>query len=156
MKRNIQILALLLSVLLLGGCNTVQKLKNIQVTSATVESISPLGLRGLTGTFLIGLDNPAMQFTVKDISGTVYYKGQEYVDFVADPVTIKGKTTAVYELHATATLRPEVSLMQVLALARGTDLADFTIDINATVVLRSGVGKAISLTGINLKDLLEQ
>lgn len=155
MKRKIEIFVLALALLLAGGCNTVERIKNIRVTSATLASLTPTGFRSLEATFLVGIDNPAMQVTAEDISGILYYKGKEYVDFVVDPVTLLARTTSVYEIHGAATLRPDVSLIQVLSLAKNYDLADFTADLNVTVKLRSGVGKAVSLKNLNLQELLD-
>ncbi|MBR1871634.1 MAG: hypothetical protein IJ795_00305 [Bacteroidales bacterium] len=154
MRRKIEILAIVLAALLMNACTSVQKLKNIKVTSATVESLTPTGLRSLKGTFLLGIDNPAMQFTAEDIYGTIYWKGEEFGDFTVDPITIQGRKSAVYELSAAASVRPEVSLLQLASLLKNYDLADFTADVNVTVKLKSGVGKAIALKGLNLKDLL--
>lgn len=155
MKRKIELLLLALVILLTSGCNSIQKLKNIRVTSATIDSVTPTGFRSLDAKLLIGLDNPAMQFTIEDVSGVLYYKAKPYVDFSAEPVTVKAKTAAVYELNASAFLKPEVTLLEVMRLAKNYDLADFTIDINATVKLRSGVGKALTFKDMNLKDLME-
>ena len=155
MRRKLEIAILSLCVLLLSGCSTVQKLKSIKVTSATVESINPMGLRGLDADLLIGLDNPATQFTLEDISGTLYNKGAEFIYFTADPVTVKARATSVYEVHASAILAPGVNLLQVLSLARNYNPEDIEIDVDFTIKLRSGVGKVISLKKLNLKEMMD-
>ncbi len=155
MRRKIAYIAAALVLLVAAGCSPIQKIKNIKVTSAALESLSPNGLRSLDIGVLLGIDNPAMQFTAEDISGTIYRLGEPYVDFTVEPITVKARTAGVYELNASAALRPEISLMTVLGLARNYDLAEFTADVDVTVKLRSGVGKALKIKNINIKELLE-
>ena len=155
MRRKLAYLLLAVAVLLMSGCHSIEKIKNIKVTSASLQSVTPTGLRSLDVVALLGIDNPAMQFTVEDISGVLYRKGEPYVDFTIEPITIKARTAGVYELHASAALRPEIPLLSVLALAKDYDLAEFTYDITATVKLRSGVGKVLTFKDMSVKDLLD-
>ncbi|MBR1407106.1 MAG: hypothetical protein IJ578_09290 [Bacteroidales bacterium] len=157
MNRIKTILPLLAAVLTLclAGCNRIEQIKNIQMTSWALESVTPVGLRGLKAELAVGIENPAMQFTLEDIEGVLYYKGTELVVYSADPVTVRPKSTAVYPLHCAAHLGGEFSLLGALALLHDYDLADFTTDIHAKVRLKSGVAKGFTFKDIPIKELVE-
>jgi len=154
-KRSIILILATVLALCLTGCGSVERIRNIRVTSWAVESVSPTGLRGLTADLAVGVENPAMQFTLEDIEGVLYYKGTEFVHYTADPVTVRRKSTAVYPLHCKAILGGEYSVLSVLGMARNYDLADFTTDIHARVRLRGGASKSFDFKDIPIKDLIE-
>ena len=134
-KRILPIVATVLT-LCLAGCNRIEQIKNIQMTSWALESVTPVGLRGLEAELAVGIENPAMQFTLEDIEGVLFYKGTEFV---------------VYTAH----LGGEFSLLGALGLLRNYDLADFTTDIQARVRLKSGVSKKLTFKDIPIKELVE-
>ncbi len=154
-KRSIILILATVLALCLTGCGSVERIRNIQVTSWAVESVSPTGLRGLTADLAVGVENPAMQFTLEDIEGVLFYKGTEFVVYTADPITVKGKSAAVYPLTCAAHLGGEFSLLGALGLLRNYDLADFTTDIQARVRLKSGVSKKLTFKDIPIKELVE-
>ena len=139
----------------LAGCSSLEKIQNIRMTSWAVESVSPVGLRGLTAELAVGIENPAMQFTLEDIEGVLFYKGKEFIVYSADPVTVRRKSAAVYPLNCAAHLGGEFSLLGALSLLRDYDLADFTTDIHARVRLRGGASKAFTFKDIPIKELME-
>ena len=153
-KRILPIVATVLT-LCLAGCNRIEQIKNIQMTSWALESVTPVGLRGLEAELAVGIENPAMQFTLEDIEGVLFYKGTEFVVYTADPITVKGKSAAVYPLTCAAHLGGEFSLLGALGLLRNYDLADFTTDIQARVRLKSGVSKKLTFKDIPIKELVE-
>ena len=53
---------------LLSGCG---KINQIKVTSCGVESITPIGFRGVKAELSMTIDNPAMQFVLTDIKGVL-------------------------------------------------------------------------------------
>ena len=153
MRRRIITLLVAVVALFLTGCSKIQQ---IEMKSCTVSSLSMTGLRGIKGQLLLEIDNPALQFTLSDIEGVLYYKGEEYVSYSADPIEVSARTSAVYPLDCRATLLPSVSFLQVLALARNFDMGDFTTDIHAKVKLKSGVAKGFTFKDIQIKDLLAE
>ena len=157
MKRIKTILPLFAAVLALclTGCNRIEQIKNIQMTSWALESVTPVGLRSLKAELAVGIENPAMQFTLEDIEGVLYHKGTELVVYSADPITVRAKSAAVYPLNCAAHLGGEYSLLGALALLHDYDLADFTTDIHAKVRLKSGVAKSFTFKDIPIKDLVE-
>lgn len=156
MRRFRHFLMILAAAVILVGCSGIEKIQNIKMTSWAIESISPVGLRGLTAELAVGVENPAMQFTLEDIEGVVFYQGKEFVVYSADPITVRKKTAAVYPLHCAAHLGGEFSLLGALGLLTNYDLADFTTEIQARVRLRNGASKAFTFKDIPLKDLMEE
>lgn len=132
------------------------KISQIELKSCSVASVSPSGLRSLNARLLLEIDNPALQLYLSDIEGSLYYKGEEYVQYSASPVEVKAKTSAVYPLDCKASLSPSVSLLDLMALAKNYDLGDFTTDISAKVKLKSGVAKNFKMKGIPIKELLKK
>ncbi len=152
MKRKIILLVAALATLLLTGCD---KIRQIKVTGCSLVSFSPVGLRGGNAELAVAIENPAMQFTLEDIVGTVYRSGNVFGTFSADPITVRARTAAVYPLKCSAALSQEVSLGEVLKLTRSYDPAEFTVDVEALIRLKSGVGKRFKLKDLNVKEMLE-
>lgn len=142
---------LVFAPLLLGGCG---KIEDIKVTSCGIESITPVGLRGLKAELAIAVDNPAMQFTLSDIKGVLYYKGVEFVKYDADPILVRRHTAAVYPLNVAASLADNVNFTAILSLVGGYDINDFSTDIHAKVKLKSGLSKKFIFKNIPVKDLM--
>ena len=70
-KKGINIIILVATALMmcLTGCSDIQKVKEINVTSLTIEKISPAGLRGLDVYIAAGIDNPSIQIGLTEING---------------------------------------------------------------------------------------
>lgn len=154
MKRTERILVLLaaaLVTLLACGCS---KVKDIRVTSCSVDSFTPVGLRAAEARLSLCVDNPAMAFTLSDISGTLYYKGKDFIAYSAQPISVQARCTAVYPLEAAASLSEGVSVLQLLNLLRDYDVEDFSTTLSARVRLRNGVSKMLHFKDIPIKDLL--
>lgn len=141
----------LIAAFFLTGCGNI---KDIKVTACSIESITPVGLRGVKAELAIVVENPAMQFTLSDIKGILYYKGIAFVEYLAQPILVKRHTVAVYPLNGEVFLAPGVNFGKVLALARGYDLADFSVDIQARVKLKNGLSKLFTFKDVPVKDLV--
>ena len=147
-------IALLVALSVAMSCSC-SRIKDIRLLSCAVESVSPIGLHGLNAELAVQVQNPAMQFTLTDIAGVLYYKGDPIVNYDADPIEVAARSVAVYPLPCKATLASGVRLMDLISLMRGYDLNDFTTDVSAKVHLRSGLSKTLKFKDIPVKDLLE-
>lgn len=153
-KRVLPLLAVLL-MFCVSGCRGIDKIKDIKVTSWSLKSVVPSGLRSVNAELEVGIDNPAMEFTVGDIEGVLYYKGRPMADYSAEPVTVRGKSAEVYPVSGSARLAGDFSLLDLLSLAGGYDPADFTADLQANVRLKSGISKTIHLKNLPIKSLVK-
>lgn len=157
LARNILLfLMAVLSFLSIEGCEGVSKIKDIKVTSCGVEKYSLKGLRSLDAVLAIGIDNPAMAFTVTGLSGILKYMGEDVAFYTADTVRVDKQSSKVYELPCSATLSENISLMQALQFARKGSLEGFTTDIEAKVKLRNGAGKTLKFKDLDLQEMAER
>ena len=153
LKRSVIAVALAAVILLLPS--SCSRIKDIRILSCAVESISPIGLHGLNAELAVQVQNPAMQFTLTDIQGILYYKGRPFVTYEADPIQVTARSVAVYPLPCQANLASGVKLMDLISLMRDDDLEDFVTDVSAKVHLRSGLTKTLKFKEIPVKDLME-
>jgi len=153
MKR-IHILVLLLSALLLSGCS-VNKLKDITVTSARIVSIVPEGLSDLSALIELGIHNPSLAFEVTDLNGLARYRGQDAVTVTADQLIVAGRTDKVYRIPVKGHIAEGFNPFQLLKLLGSeSSFDDVTFDVKGKVALRGGIGKNIELKDIPLSSLL--
>ena len=135
--------ALLALSLLTGGCKAIEKaaiekISQIEITSFQIDNISPVGLKGLDGEFLVGISNPTVTVELSDISANILYKGEEFGRFRLDAFVLKGHSKVIYPLTAHAKLNSITSfgiLMQALSGKRD----DFSVRIE-------GTGKALGMS----------
>ena len=155
---RILILCLLVTsiVTALPGCGSLAKVKEIKVTSCGVESYSMKGLRSLDAVLAIGIDNPAMEFTVNELDGILKYHGEDFAFFSADTVTVDARCSKVYDLPCTATLREGIGLLQAMQIAGKGSLEGFTADIEAKVKIKKGPRKTVRFKDLDLQELAEK
>mgnify|MGYP001772723310 CR=1 FL=1 len=148
--------AILLAAMLIAcGCG---KFNDIRITSAKLVSLTPSGLRAVDAVMEVGVDNPAMTFTVAYARGTVYYAGKPLMDYSAQPVTVKRRSSEVYEVNARGALAGGVSVLSILGMAGNIDIDRITVDISATLKA-GGRKKDISMENVpvaRIKEAVEQ
>ena len=146
--------SIVFAALLVCGCSSLkEKVQDIKVTSVAIDSFSLKGLRSVETTLALTVDNPVIAFTLSDIEGTLFYKGDEFVIFSADKLKVKGKRVAQYPLDAQASLAGDVSLINVLGLLSSYNLSNFTVSVGAKVKVL-GISKTFSFTEIPVMDLI--
>ena len=154
MKCFKRIVVLLLLVALSSSCS---KIKEIHLTSWAVESYTPVGFRGLDLVLKLGVDNPALQFTVYDVEAELFRHGKSLGTFVTtDPVTVKPRTVAEYSLKGQARLSDGVSLFSVLALMKNFNMAEYSISYSASVKIRGGGHVTLRKKDVPLNELFEE
>ena len=150
MKHKLLIILTAVVSLLLSSCG---KIHEIGVTSYDITSVTPSGLRSVDGVITVGIHNPTFAFTISDIHGTIYHKGNSLADFSADPVEVKKKCDEVYDIHGHASLSKGTSVLSLLSLIRDINPEDYSMDIHAKVKAK-GFTKSISKTGILVSQLV--
>lgn len=141
--RRIGLAALLaVTALVSAGCG-VSKVRDIKLESAGVKYLVPTSAKSLDAVLLLEIDNPAMSFTVQDVTGDIRFFEQTVASFLAGPIALEKKSRQVYELPCTLTLDPSMSFLSLLALvARNRTLDGFKADINLYVANKNGTLKA--------------
>lgn len=141
--------------MLLGGCSAINKAKDIEVTSFSLKSFSPNGLKAVDAVLSIEVDNPTIAFSLTDIEGVVYYEGEEFATYAGGPISIKGKCLGAYELPCSLRLSPSISLFSVLKIASSGNLEGLTTDVQAKVVLKGGIAKTLKYKDLPIQDLID-
>ena len=139
-------------VLAFSGC---KKIKDISVTSVKVEAISPHGLTGVDVYLAVGVDNPAFQISLEDISGCLKHSGKVIGRMAMDPFVLQGKSAEIYHLKAFLTIGEDATLRDLLMLTDVDKLYECMVDVSVTPRLKSGLGAPVNLKNIPLKKLLE-
>lgn len=140
-------------VLLVSGCG-MSRIKDIRLDSVGVKYVVPTSGRSLDALLELGIDNPAMSFTVQDVKGTIYCEDRTIASFTTGPVNLEGKTRQVYQLPCTVQLDEGTSFLSLLILlAKHSTLEGFKADVNMYVANASGALRApISFKNMDLSQ----
>lgn len=150
MRRYLPALFVVL-LLSLSGCN---KVRQINVTSLDIESVSMRGFRGATLFLAVGIDNPAMQIGLSDISGCLKSSGKVLGRLEMDPFTIVAKSAEIYHLKADVSIEPGAGLRELTALMDKNTLLGCTVDVSVKATLKGGVSKILKFKDIPVEKLL--
>lgn len=155
MKRKVSIIVFLaLAAVLFTGC--VGKYKKVSVSSCELQSVVPTSLRSCNAVVAVGINNPAPSFKLKDIEATVKKNGDVFGTIVADPVAVDGKCERVYQIPLQAQLAEGIGVVQLLALYKGFNPEDFTIDVKARADVVGKIGKNIEYNDVPLSKLMKK
>ena len=115
-KTLVCLAAAALLVCLFSGCSSLRKVKDIKVTSCGLESYSMQGLRSLSAVLALGIDNPAMSFTVTSLDGVIKYNGEDFATYTTTgQVEVDGRCT--FFMVGNTVARSEESKAEVKRMA---------------------------------------
>ena len=152
-RLKLVVLALVSAIFLLGGC---QKIKDIRVTSAKIESLSIRGLRGADIALAIGVDNPAGQIDLSEIEGELKHSGKVLGRVAVAPVILKPKTQETYHIEATVSIAEGAGLRDLMMFTDLKKLGECMVDVSAVAKIKGAGKKKVVLNDIPLKELLEK
>lgn len=138
-------------VLCLSGCN---KVRQINVTSVDVESISMRGFRGIDVYLAVGIDNPAMQIGLSEINGSLKYSGKVLGRLAMDPFTLVSKSAEIYHLKAAISIEKDAGIRELTALMDKETILGCTVDISVRATLKGGISKTLRFKDIPVRELL--
>ena len=150
--RRLIVLALAFMLVGLTGCN---KFSQIKLNDATLEKITPQGLRGVDLDLDIEVDNPAPRIKISDVEVVLMHSGKVLGKVTVDPITLQGKSVEHYDLKARMTLDQKVTVYDVLMLLDNAFIDKCTVDLTAKGTLRGGLSKTIRKKDVPLKKLME-
>jgi len=151
MKRVLTLL--LLCTALLSSCTG--RFKDIKMTSYDIVSITPKGLSSVDAIIDLGIDNPAMGITLKDIRGVARLNGEPCLYITAEDVKIEGRSEKEYRIPLHGVLGDEFNPFQLLTLLKGADLSGVKVDASARAEIGCGIGKNIEIKDMSLDKLLK-
>ena len=145
-------LALLCAVTLcLAGCGDI---RDLEVTSVQIESITPNGLRGVNVGLAVGIDNPAFQVGLSEIEGSLKLSGKVLGRMTMAPFVLRARSAEIYHLEASLSIEQGVTLMEILSLTDMETLNKCMVDVSVKATLKGGVSKLLNFNDIPLTDLL--
>lgn len=152
MKRLFTIISLFLVILITGGCSTT---RGVKVTSCSVSSITPNGLKGIKAILDVGIINPMMNLTITKINGVINNNGQEFATFEAGKVSVPRKSEGVYPLPCSGVISKGIGLSDLLKLALNQNFDGMTVDMTVKVKLKCGLGKTVRIKDLKITELME-
>ena len=118
-----------------------------------VSSIRPESFRAVKGSVWLDVKNPMEGFTLSEITGMVYKKGQPFITGKADDFYVSSGSSRC-NIYGRAALCDGVSLWAVLALI-AFDPDDYSIDLSVRITLDSGATRVVSKKNFPVRKLLK-
>ena len=141
--------ALICTVLAIVSSCGVSRVDDIRVMSLGLKSLVFRDVRTYDAVLLVEVKNPAMTIDVLSADGIIYYNDSYFGTFVVDPVTVKGRTTEVYEVPCKCAISGDVSLVEMMSIYSKKSLEGMKIDLTCTVrakgVTKTGTYKDLDL-----------
>lgn len=150
--RRILVLILAAIVLCLSGCRNI---RDIKVTSVSLESVSMRGFKSLDLFLRVGVDNPARQVRISDIDGSLIHSGKIIGKLAMDPFVLLAKSSETYTFKANVSLAKGAGLKDLMILADQKGLNECTVSISAKAAYGKGAPMPVNMKNIPLKELLD-
>ena len=144
---------MLATMLCLTGCKNV---KDIRITSAKLESVSPRGFKSLDVFFTVGVDNPARQVKISEIDGSLKHSGKVIGKLAMDPFVLTARSSETYTFKANVSLAKGAGFKDLMMLASPDGLNECTVDLTAKAAYGIGAPMPVKLKDIPLKELLDK
>ena len=144
---------MLATMLCLTGCKNV---KDIRITSAKLESVSPRGFKSLDVFFTVGVDNPARQVKISEIDGSLKHSGKVIGKLAMDPFVLTARSSETYTFKANVSLAKGAGFKDLMMLASPDGLNECTVDLTAKAAYGKGAPMPVKLKDIPLKELLDK
>lgn len=152
MKRLFLLITAALVLFLAAGCTTE---KGLNVTSCSVSSVTPNGLRALKAVLKVGIVNPMSNLTISRIDGVINDSGRELANFTTGKIKVARKSDKVYPLTCEGAIAKDVGLMDLLKYATNQDFSGLTVDLNVKVRFMLGICKTFRFKDLKITDLVE-
>lgn len=125
------------------------------MTSCSVSSITPNGLKGIKAILDVGIINHMMNLTITKINGVINNNGQEFATFEAGKVSVPRKSEGVYPLPCSGVISKGIGLSDLLKLALNQNFDGMTVDMTVKVKLKCGLGKTVRIKDLKITELME-
>lgn len=152
MKRLFLLVTAALVLFLAAGCSTE---KGLNVTSCSVASVTPNGLRALKAVLKVGIVNPMSNLTISRIDGVLNDSGREIANFTTGKIKVARKSNKVYPLTCEGAIAKDVGLTDLLKYATTQDFSGMTVDLNVKVRFMLGICKTFRFKDLKITDLME-
>lgn len=147
-----KIIALGVLVMSLWSCSSIS---DIRINTVDVTSVTPKSVRSIDAVISLEIDNPAGTFTMSDIIATIYNEDKALASIKTDDLTIDKKSLKTYDLKGTLTLNEEISIMNLMSLARNMNKENLTLDFSANAKMKNGIRKALKYENVKISELID-
>ena len=151
MRHNGLLLFLMAFLLCLTGCKNI---KDIEVTSVKLESVSLNGFKSLDLYLSAQVSNPARQVKLSEIEGSIVHSGKIIGKLAMDPFILAPKSLETYNLKANVSLAQGAGFKDLMVLTDPEELNKCTVDISAKAAYGKGTPMSVKRKNIPLKELL--
>ncbi len=154
MKRVLHISVL--SALLLALLTSCNPWKNFEISSVSVRSISPKGLKAADLTVVAKIDNPGKAVQIDSISGVIRVEDNPILLLTANGILIEsGERDCIFPVKGS--LQSGINLPSVLGALTSGDTETLVVDIRGYARMSgSKFGKTIEYTDIPLVSLVKR
>ena len=152
MRRLLLFITAVAVLFMAAGCSTD---KGFKVTSCSVASVTPNGLKALKAVLKVGIVNNLPNLTISKIDGVINNNGQVLATFNTGKIKVAKRSDKVYPLTCSGAIADGVGLMDLLKLATTQDFSGMTVDLAVKVKFFLGISKTFRFNDIKVTDLLE-
>lgn len=154
MKRAIELFVIVIAMFCTASCSG--SFKDIKVTSWVLTEVVPRGLSAFDATIDLGIDNPAPQVTLSEMSALIKMDQAPCLHLTAEDVTIAPRTESVYTVTFHGVLDENFNPFTLLQLFNQQKQTELTADFGFRGTLKSGIGKYFVYTDVPINDLIDR
>lgn len=144
---------IIFAVLLVSS--SCSRMRDIRITDYKIAELENVGFTGLKVSVRLTVDNPAKEFSVVSVSGSVKRDGSEFGVFVMDTtVTVPGEAVSECLFPLEIGLADSVSPFELLGLASSFNRSDMTVNAVVKVRLKSGIRRSIRLNDMGYDEIM--
>ncbi len=143
------------AVLCCTGCAGLKDIRDMNILSFNMKSLSLRGLEDISATLEATVDNPARNITVESLDGTAFRNGKTLGTFLVQPFTIPGRDTSEVEIDCRLAIDKDFPALELMGIASHFNADEFTVDITLKARIGKGACHKVSFKEIPLKYFID-
>lgn len=147
----------LLILALLAVAVSCTKMRDIRITDYSIAELENIGFTGVRATVRLSIDNPAKDFTVTSISGTVKRDGRVFAEFDLDsPVSVPHGNTSDCMFPMTLSLSGSISPFEMLGVVSSIARAEgITVDATVKLKMKQGIRHTVRVRDVKFDEIMD-
>lgn len=147
----------LLILALLAVAVSCTKMRDIRITDYSIAELENIGFTGVRATVRLSIDNPAKDFTVTSISGTVKRDGRDFAEFDLDsPVSVPYGNTSDCMFPMTLSLSGSISPFEMLGVVSSIARAKgITVDATVKLKMKQGIRHTVRVRDVKFDEIMD-
>ena len=153
--RRLRLILAIICPLLLVSCGG--SVRDISVTSFNLVSVAPQGTSGVSILIEIGINNPGIGIEITDLQAVLKIDSSPVLVLSSDQLMVDGHKEKVYSVPMKGRIADGANPFKLLKLLGSERVTDpVSLDFEARMALRGGIGKKIEINDIQLDEYLRQ